>query len=116
MPISRSIHRGPALVAELHDGRVLVLHRGHVILHLPNDAGNSGADNIHPFSVMARLARSCFVVPMRLDRGFASAEDGAGPEGDHGERAARQRKGRSTSADAFPLRRLEIVDGFDSSL
>jgi hypothetical protein len=43
--------------------------------------------------------RSCFVVPMRLDHGFASAEDGSGSERDRGERAARQRKGESTSAE-----------------
>ena len=34
-----------------------------------------------------------------LDHRFAAAEDGSGPSSDHGERAARQRKGESTSAE-----------------
>ena len=58
-----------------------------LLLRAPSDMVRRGVDSL----VLGDICP--------LDHRFAAAEDGSGPESDHGERAARQRKGESTSAE-----------------
>jgi hypothetical protein len=58
-----------------------------LLLHAPSDISRRGVDSL----VLDDICP--------LDHRFAAAEDGSGPESDHGECAARQRKGESTSTE-----------------